>query len=271
MANVLIIAVLLFYVTATVSYIFYFASQNDKVERGGFVLLALGFLAHTCLLVERYFALGRFPVINLKESLCFFAWSLAGLYVFVRLRGLAKAVGVFVSPFVSVFFIWAVITGKSNYVMDERFQTALFPFHILLAFLGHSAFAFSCGASLMYLAQEKAVKRHKSSTFMKRLPSLKELDTLTYHSLTTGFFLLTLGIITGALWLHNIQGVLLSWDSKVAASVVTWFFYALILHTRLLWGWRGRKIALLSIAGFACVLFTFLVAGYLRSGFHNFF
>ncbi len=104
MANVLIIAVLLFYVTATVSYIFYFASQSDKVERGGFVLLALGFLVHTCLLVERYFALGRFPVINLKESLCFFAWSLAGLYVFVRLRGLAKAVGVFVSPFVSVFF-----------------------------------------------------------------------------------------------------------------------------------------------------------------------
>lgn len=262
---------LLFYLTATGCYIFFFIFQQEKVERAGLVSLAAGFIVHTGLLIERFLTLGRFPVIGLKESLCFFAWSLSGLYVFVRLRGLAKAVGGFLSPLVSAFFIWAAVADKSSYVIDERFHTALFPFHILLAFLGHSAFAFSCGASLMYLLQEKAVKRHRPGAFMRRLPSLKELDTLTYHSLTTGFFLLTLGIITGALWLHNIQGVLLSWDAKVAASVITWFFYALILHTRLLWGWRGRKTALLSITGFVCVMFTFLIAGYLKSGFHNFF
>lgn len=271
MTNALIVTVLSLYITSAACYIFFFIYQKKNVERLGIGLLAAGFISHTGLLVERFLTLGHFPVIGLKESLCFFAWSLAGLYLFVRIRGMATAVGVFLSPLVSAFFAWAAIAEKSSYTIDERFHTVLFPFHIFLAFLGHSAFAFSCGASLMYLIQEKAVKRHTPGAFMKRLPSLKELDIIIYHSLTTGFFLLTLGIITGALWLHNIKVVLLSWDPKVAASVVTWFFYALILHTRLLWGWRGKKIALSSVVGFVCVMFTFLIAGYLKSEFHNFF
>jgi cytochrome c-type biogenesis protein CcsB len=104
----------------------------------------------------------------------------------------------------------------------------------------------------------------------KRLPSLKVLDDLNYQSLTFGFPLLTLGIITGAIWAEYAWGRYWNWDPKETWSLITWFLYAALLHQRLTVGWRGRKAAIMAIFGFFAVLFTFLGVNLLLPGLHTY-
>ena len=122
----------------------------------------------------------------------------------------------------------------------------------------------------MYLVQEHQLKSKRIGAITQRLPSLKVLDDLNYQSLTYGFPLLTLGIITGAIWAEYAWGRYWNWDPKETWSLITWLFYAALLHQRLTVGWRGRKAAIMAIIGFLAVLFTFLGVNLLLSGLHTY-
>ena len=84
-----------------------------------------------------------------------------------------------------------------------------------------------------------------------------------------GFLMLTLGIITGSVWAHSAWGTYWSWDPKETWSLITWLIYASVIHSRMVRGWRGKKIAIFSIIGFCCVLFTYFGVNYL-AGLHSY-
>ncbi len=95
------------------------------------------------------------------------------------------------------------------------------------------------------------------------------LDEITYKAIAIGFPIFTLGgLIFGAIWADQAWGVYWSWDPKETWSLITWFIYAFYLHSRLLRGWRGRKIAVVASIGFAAVIFTYLGVNLLLSGLH---
>ena len=95
------------------------------------------------------------------------------------------------------------------------------------------------------------------------------LDEITYKSIAIGFPIFTLGgLIFGAIWADQAWGVYWSWDPKETWSLITWFIYAFYLHGRMVRGWRGKKVAVVSVIGFAAVMFTYLGVNLLLSGLH---
>lgn len=100
------------------------------------------------------------------------------------------------------------------------------------------------------------------------LPSAKTLDDLGYKAVMVGFPLMTLVIVTGAIWANKAWGRPWGWDPKETASLVTWIIYLLYLHTRLTAGWTGRRSNLIAIVGFLSVIFTYLGVNLLLSGLH---
>lgn len=95
------------------------------------------------------------------------------------------------------------------------------------------------------------------------------LDDLTYKNIAIGFPIFTLGgLIIGAIWADQAWGRYWSWDPKETWSLILWFVYAFYLHARLLRGWRGKKIAIVSVIGFITTLFTYLGVNLLLSGLH---
>lgn len=96
------------------------------------------------------------------------------------------------------------------------------------------------------------------------------LDEVGYKTIAIGFPLLTLGIITGAVWANEAWGTYWGWDPKETWSLITWLFYAAYLHARYTRGWRGQRAAILSIAGFLAVVFTYLGVNLLLSGLHSY-
>ncbi len=101
--------------------------------------------------------------------------------------------------------------------------------------------------------------------------SAEMLDELTYKSIAIGFPIFTLGgLIFGAIWADQAWGKYWTWDPKETWSLITWFMYAFFLHSRLIRGWKGRKVAAVAVLGFIAVIFTYLGVNLLLSGLHSY-
>ena len=101
-------------------------------------------------------------------------------------------------------------------------------------------------------------------------PFAQTLDNLSYRTLGLGFPLLTIGILSGAVWANEAWGSYWSWDPKETWALITWLVFAIYLHTRLSKGWRGNKPAFIAVAGFFLVWICYLGVNLLGTGLHSY-
>ena len=208
------------------------------------MFLLIGVVLHSVGFVARYFAAGYTPITSLFESLSFFALSIVAVFLVTEVRYNLRVLGAFIAPLGFVFSIFSAFQSGEVASLAPALNSYWLPVHVMLLFIGDAVFAIAFGAGIMYLLQEKEVKRKRLGAIFKRLPSLEVLDEINYKCLTVGFPLLTLGIITGSIWAEYAWGSYWSWDPKETWSLITWLLYAALLHGRLTVGWRGRKAAI---------------------------
>jgi cytochrome c-type biogenesis protein CcsB len=270
-ANVLLFKItLLVYFVATIFYLIGVISRRDRFRQYAIRLLIGGFALHCLALGSRWFATGVTPAASLYESLSFFAWALVGTYLLFYLKYRTVMLGAFITPLALVLMIIGSTAPKQAAAINPMLDSWWFPVHVSLAFLGHAVFAIAAAAGVMYLLQERMLKSKKFSGLFYRLPSLDTLDSMNYKCLTFGFPLMTMGIISGAIWANSAWGGYWRWDPKETWALITWFLYAALLHGRLTIGWRGRRAAIFAIIGFAFLLFTFFGVNLFLSGEHGF-
>jgi cytochrome c-type biogenesis protein CcsB len=260
----------LFYLVGTLAYLGYVIFLKEAFSRTAALVVFVGFVSHTLALLTRYAEAGYTPVTNLYESLSFFAWMITGILLLTTLKYKIKVLGALLTPIALILMLFAFALPKEILPLAPVLNSFWHPFHVLFAFLGNAIFTLAFCCSVMYLVQEHQLKSKRMGAIAQRLPSLNVLDDLSYQSLTYGFPLLTLGIITGAIWAEYAWGRYWNWDPKETWSLITWFLYAALLHQRLTVGWRGRKAAIMAIIGFLAVLFTFLGVNLLLSGLHTY-
>jgi ABC-type transport system involved in cytochrome c biogenesis permease subunit len=117
---------------------------------------------------------------------------------------------------------------------------------------------------VVYLIQERELKRKKPHGFYYRLPPLGTLDDLISKSLGLGFIFITIGIIVGSIWAFVEYGSHWIFDARIAISFVTWGFYLALVFFRVSAGWRGRKAAILAIMALCCSAITWAAHARLR-------
>jgi cytochrome c-type biogenesis protein CcsB len=268
--TVLFNLVVALYALGTFHYLIYLFYQREIVSKVAFGLTLAGLFLHTLFFVMRLLASGYFPITNLFEAVSFFAWAVVLAFILAVWRYRLKVLGAFIMPIPLVMMISASLSTLDKGVAGllPALNSKWLYFHTTFAFLGDAAFVvcFACG--VMYLLQERQLKKKHPGMFYHRLPSLDILDRINYHALTIGFPLLTLGIITGAVWANYAWGTYWSWDPKETWSLITWFIYAALLHARMTVGWRGRKAAWFAIIGFIAVLITFFGVNLFIGGTH---
>jgi len=262
---------------------FYLGLFLFRIERFGLIGMLLA-LAGTCALTaalglrwqESYrMGVGHAPLTNMYESLVFFAWCTACFYLALEYRFKARIMGAFVMPCVAVAMAYASFSDRIDSQINPlipALQSNWLIAHVVTCFIGYAAFTVAGTLGLMYLLKQrtenKPQQNHQSLT--NALPSLQVIDDLTYKTIVFGFMWLSAGIITGAIWANEAWGTYWSWDPKETWSIITWFFYALILHARFTREWRGQRIAWLAMLGFVAVLFTYFGVNFLLSGLHSY-
>jgi len=266
----LYIAVLVIYGAATVLYLGYLIRPGEGMGRGARWTLALGFACHILLTFARYLAAGYTPITNLHESLSFFSLAITGVFIAFQWRYRTEVLGSFVTPVALLILLASTRFPSAISPLNPALKSGWLGVHTVAAFGGYAAFAVAFSAGVMYLIQEHFLKKKILGALYRRLPSLETLDDINYRCLTIGFPLLTVAIVSGAIWAESAWGSYWSWDPKETWSLVTWFIYAALLHGRLTTGWRGRRASLLAIIGFCVLLFTFLGVNLLLKGLHSY-
>lgn len=261
---------LAFYLLGTAGYIVYLVSQRKPVARVAYGILWAGFAAHSLAIALGYYQTGTFPVINLRESLSFFAWALMGAYLVLQLHFNIRVLGSFLSPLAAIMMISSSFLPAPSGPVNPILRSFWLIIHVLTAFAGNGIFAIAFLAGIMYLIQERQIKSRRPGALYHRLPSLEMLDALNYQCLILGFPLLTFGLVSGSLYAHYTLGSFWRWDPKEVWSLITWLLYAVLIHGRLASGWRGRRSALLSIIFFLVLVFSFLGVKFLVQGYHTF-
>lgn len=102
------------------------------------------------------------------------------------------------------------------------------------------------------------------------LPSAERLDGLMYKLAGVTFAGLALLLITGAVWANESWGRYWGWDAKEVGALVAWLTYAGFLHSRIAYGWRGRRSAYFAVVAFLFIIFTYLGVSYLLPGLHSY-
>jgi cytochrome c-type biogenesis protein CcsB len=232
-------------------------------------LLCVGAAAHGLAIAVRSLAVGHLAVTTFDEGLSFLGFLLVTVFLAVQLRRPLTALGAVVSPLAFGFTLAAVAVYRGAEPLPPALRSVWLPVHIVLAFLGDAVFALAFGASLLYLVQERRLKARHGRGFLRSLPSLEALDRFNYNCLVWGLILLTLGIVSGIVWAHSAWGRFWSSDPKLVFSLVAWGIYVVLLQGRMTAGWRGRRAATLTIAGFAVIVLSLVGVNVLQLGSHG--
>ena len=257
------------YLGAAVGLSLHLLSLRPAARTAGTIGLATAFAAHGASILWRSIAAGHPAFTTEYEALSFFAWLTVGVYLGVQARYHLTAVGAVVAPlaFTVTLASFAFYAGVRE--LPPNLRSAWLPVHVTAAFLGNAVLALAFCVSLVYLFHERQLKEKRVGPLVRRLPSLETLDQLNYRALAWGFPLLTLGILTGALWSKHSWGRFWSWDEREVFSLILWILYAGLLEARMVVGWRGRRAATMTIIGFAVVLVSFVFGHVLFPGKHG--
>ena len=237
----------------------------------------IGFTMHSAALLLRWkssydLGIGHAPLSNFYESLVFFSWSVLLIHLILEGRSKIRSLGTFLMPVAFLLLAYAsMVPGVNNRIQPliPALQSNWLTVHVLTCFLGYAFFAAAFALGIMALLQNDN-PAGGGSRLRQRIPTGDALEELLYQSALLGFLFLSLGIATGSIWAHSAWGSYWSWDPKETWSLITWIVYALMLHARAMRGWRGKRMAWLSLVGFASVLFTYLGVNYLDS-LHSYF
>ena len=255
------------YLGVSVLYLCAWVFRRRFLGRAATGLAWLTLAAHTAVIVLRWvgsyqLGIGQAPFSNLFESLVFFGWTLTLVYLLLELKTGMKVLGVFAMPLAFFAMLYAIKLDPTIKPLLPALKSNWLIAHVITCFLGYAGFGVSAALGLMYLLTGQSRTPESSRALL--------LDDLIYQTVVVGFILLTAGIITGAVWANQAWGNYWSWDPKETWSLITWLVYAAMLHSRYLRGWYGKRLAVFSVVGFACVLFTYFGVNLFLSGLHSY-
>ena len=261
---------LLLELAASGGFIVHLISQKKWVFGVSHRLLAAGFVSHSIYLFYLFASLSPAPGVNFRAAFSLFAWSIICAYLLFQVRLRIMALAGFAAPMAAFLMLLSSAMPWVEAPEGPAFKGVWLAIHVAATFMGNGLFAIAFVAGIMYLFQERHIKKKKLGGFFNRLPSLARLDLLGHYAVIYGFPFFTVGIITGSVYAYHVLGSYWNWDPKEVWSLITWLLYAALLHERLAVGWRGRRAAVMAIACFAVVVFTFIGVGMWFEGYHSF-
>ena len=236
------------YAIAAAIYLAHLVGLRRSAETAGKVMLGVGLALHFADIGVRCYH-GVNPISSTPEAMSLAAFLIALVYLITSLRYPLTAAGAFAVPAVVALILLARLApAEASVPAMGRLGQA----HILLATLGVAVFAFAAALAIVYLFQDRSLKRKQLDRAETRGTPLETLDRLAHRCVSIGFPVFTLAIVTGAIWVARLgllhgQGTL---RPEYLIAVGTWVAFAVLIIARVGAGWRGRRAAWLTLGGF---------------------
>ena len=219
-------------------------------------LVAIAVPLHAAHIVTSSLVLHVCPVGGIHFAMSIASMLAALAYVVARGRFRIDVVGAFVAPLALTFLLASHFVGTGG---GPKLRSAILPFHVAANLIGVALFTLAFAAALAYLLQERHLKQKNLHGVFQRLPPLDALDRAEHRFLVAGFPMLTIGILTGTLWAREVEAGGTAEIARAAFSYASWALFGGVLLLRAAAGWRGRRAAYGTIAGFGCTVLVLLL------------
>jgi ABC-type uncharacterized transport system permease subunit len=259
--NVLFAATSLAYLIASIFFVAYLAGAKlgGQAVRLAPRVLVVGAGMHAWEIVAASLNSHVCPVVGIHFAMSVVSLFACVAYLAMRSRWRIDVVGAFVAPLALSSLLASRFVGGGSVVPGQGVKSALLPVHVAINLLGVAFFALAFGAAVTYLVQEKQLKKKHLEGVFQRLPPLDQLDRVEHRLLLAGFPLLTIGIVTGSIWAKHIEDGGVMETLHAMFGYVAWIVCALVLLLRAGAGWRGRRAAYGTIAGFGLTVVVLVV------------
>ena len=191
------------------------------------------------------------------EGLSVLSFLLVALFLAIELRTRAPVLGAFLAPAAVAVWLPALWGLPASQPPASHPWTLLLVAHIGVALAGLAVFAMATGVAVAFLVLERQVKEKHFGALFERLPSLEFLDRLNRRLVIWGFVALSLPLVTG-LDVASRSPNARAFQGVELTTAVAWLIFAGLLQARFLAGWRGRRVAWLTMAGFGLLVLSFV-------------
>lgn len=251
---------ILAYAIASALFLGNLLASRPSAARLGRALLGIGALVQFADIGARCVALQN-PVSSTPEAVALVAFLVAAGYLAASFRYRLTAAGAFAVPAALILLVLARVVPAEP---GAPRMGALGRTHVFLATLGVAVFAMAAILALLYLVQERRLKRKQFSGTTAEAP-LALLDRLALRCVSVGFPIFTVALVTGAVWIARLGGIetVEARRPEYLFAVAAWVAFGVLLLARVGAGWQGRRAAWLTLGGFGGTLFV-LIAYILR-------
>ncbi len=245
-------------------------ARHEGFNRLGLWLVAAAWALQTLAVALRAADAGRAPVVGAYESLTAVAWSVALVYLVLELFTRVKAIGLYVLPVVIGLLVAALVGYEAPRELEPALRSDIVVLHVIVMLTAVGALYVAGGAALLYVVEERQLKRRHLGGVLGRLPSLATLDRLIFHATLLGLPFLTMGMAAGVIRAETFDVERWWFDPMVLLSIAAWAVYAGLLWGRLRADWGGRRVAWLAVVGLVLMLVIRFAAVPYLSGFHTY-
>nr|YP_009399881.1 cytochrome c biogenesis protein ccs1 [Tolypiocladia glomerulata]ARW69700.1 cytochrome c biogenesis protein ccs1 [Tolypiocladia glomerulata] len=250
-------------------------------------------LAIALSLVIRWINNKYFPLSNLYESLLFLGWCITFVQIFIERKVENKFIGSITIPIV----LFTVGFANMSLPPELKLASPLVPalksnwlmMHVTVMILSYSTLMIGSLLSFLLLIisgnqtiriegnsinnEKKILLKYSASNDHSNVSNIKLMqfiDNMSYRTIGFGFPLLTIGIISGAVWANDAWGTYWSWDPKETWALITWITFAIYLHSRINSKLQGKKPAIIASIGFIVIWICYLGVNFLGKGLHSY-
>jgi len=216
--------------------------------------MATGFIAA----VSHAFYASQVSIINgqlnlgVDSVLILISCILVSLYILGSVLMPIKRLGILVFPITLICLLSASLwsSGTSDNISQ---QNQSFNAHILVSILAFAVLAIAAIQALLYAYQEKQIKLRTNPALLMALPPLQTMEQLLFRLVGVGFVLLSLTLISGALFSQEIFGQAFTFKHHTILALMGWVVFAILLFKRMTTGIRGSQAVIWTISGFLLI------------------
>ena len=229
------------------------AEQGWRPSRG--LGIALGFAALILHATMLYFELFTSRGLNLSffNAVSLAAWTVAGLLLVSALTKPIENLAIIALPLAAIMVLLD-LRFPGDHLLGRDADWAL-RLHVLTSILAYSLLTLASAQAILLAVQDNHLRRHHPGGFIRALPPLQTMEALLFEMISLGFVLLSIGLLTGFLYLDDMFAQHLV--HKTVLSIVAWIAFAVLLWGRYRFGWRGRTAIRWTLVGFAVLMLAY--------------
>jgi ABC-type uncharacterized transport system permease subunit len=236
-------AIILLLIYAAAAVLMWRSMSERRLAPAAVALALLAIAVHSNAIVHMMRA-GPFSI-GLPEATSLLAWTLGVLALLISFE---KHNRVLASILLLCAGAGSLASGASHSVAPAEIPGWELTAHILLS-MGAAALLFAAAVTAMLsVVLDHRLRSRRIADLPRNLPPLDELEKVMFRLIGTGLILLTLALLTGFVFVHDLFAQHLA--HKTILSLVAWAVFAVLLVGRIRYGWRGRVALYSTLAGF---------------------